>query len=123
MAALVEDARAHGVNVEFTDSVDRSAEPLAGAVGRAVYRIVQEGLTNATKHAPGALVSVELSGAPGSGVTVVVRNRLGFPPEAAAGAGLGLVGLAERAELRGGTLTHGREGPMFVLRASIPWAA
>lgn len=123
IAALIEDSRENGVNVEFSDRVDRTIAPVPDVVGRALFRIIQEALTNASKHAPGALVSVALSGSPARGIDVIVRNPLGFVPTGAPGSGLGLVGLAERAELRGGTLVHGREGPLFVLRASIPWSS
>ena len=121
VAGLVAESRAHGLSIDFDDDVDSSEQPVPDAVGRAVYRIVQEALTNATKHAPGAHVTVRIDGAPERGVDVVVSNRLGFGSARAAGAGLGLVGLTERAELRGGILTHGREGKLFVLRGSIPW--
>jgi signal transduction histidine kinase len=121
IAGLVSEARANGVNVELDDRVDRSTTAVPDPVGRAVYRIIQEGLTNATKHAPGAYVSIELSGSPDGGIDVKICNPLGFAESTAQGAGLGLVGLAERAELRGGTLAHGQEGSTFVLRASIPW--
>lgn len=121
IAGLVTESRANGVNVELTDRLDDSGQAVPDAVGRALFRIIQEGLTNATKHAPGAHVDIELSGSPEHGIDVLIRNPLGFAGTAAPGAGLGLVGLAERAELRGGTLVHGREGPMFVLRGSIPW--
>lgn len=123
IAALIAESRAHGLNVEFSDRVDRAVAAVPDGVGRALYRIIQEGLTNSTKHAPGALVSIALSGSPGHGIDVLIRNPLGFAATAHAGAGLGLVGLAERAELRGGTLAHGREGSLFVLRGSIPWTA
>ena len=53
---------------------------------------------------------------------MVLRNPLGFG-SATPGSGLGLVGLAERAELRGGRLDVRREGDTFVLRGWIPWAA
>ena len=49
--------------------------------GRTVYRIVQEGLTNAAKHAPGCTVAVRLSGTPDDGIDVLVRNPLGFAPQ------------------------------------------
>jgi signal transduction histidine kinase len=123
IAALIAESREHGVHVEFSDRVDRSAAAVPDAVGRALYRIIQEGLTNSTKHAPGALVSISLSGSPEHGIDVHIRNPLGFASDSARGSGLGLVGLAERAELRGGTLVHGREGSTFVLRGSIPWTA
>jgi signal transduction histidine kinase len=92
-------------------------------MGRHAYRIVQEGLTNARKHAPGAEVRVLVDGSPGAGLTIEVRNRL--PLGAAAqvpGAGAGLVGLAERVELCQGRLEHGATGDGdFQLRAWLPW--
>ena len=100
------------------------------AVGRTVYRIVQEGITNAGKHAPAATLRIRVSGSPADGVDVVLRNALGFGPTRTPGAGLGLVGLTERAELRGGTLEHRIEhatdragAEVFVLQAWLPWAA
>ena len=117
---LVEEARESGLRVELHDLVE--GEPPA-AVGRTVYRIVQEGLTNARKHAPGALVTVTLSGSAEDGVDVLLRNPIGFGPTTTPGAGLGLVGLTERAELRGGRLEALRDGSTFVLHGWIPWAA
>lgn len=118
---MVVEARRSGMNVTYDDRVDVGA-PVPDGAGRTLYRIVQEGLTNAGKHAPGAHVTVEVDGDPDRGLEVEVRNPLGFHPTGAApGAGLGLIGLAERTGLRGGRLEHGREGAAFVLRASIPW--
>jgi signal transduction histidine kinase len=121
VARLIEDARAHGSKVDLTDLVDHDDEEVPAAVGRTVYRIVQEGLTNARKHAPGAVVSIRLSGGPAAGLDVELRNPIGFPATATPGAGLGLVGLRERAELRGGRLEQGRDRGDFVLKAWIPW--
>ena len=96
------------------------------AVGRNALRIVQEALTNARKHAPSAPVDLRVEGAPGEGLEVDVRN----PAPVVAGtsdipgAGVGLVGLAERAELAGGRLEHGLEPDgAFRLQAWLPWPA
>jgi signal transduction histidine kinase len=90
-----------------------------------VYRLVQEGLTNARKHAPGAAVKVVVDGAPGTGLCVRLTNPL---PSAAAlvgpavpGAGLGLIGLTERVTLAGGRLDHGPAPGGFRLEAWLPW--
>jgi signal transduction histidine kinase len=95
-------------------------------LGRTVYRVVQEGLTNARKYAPGAPVQVALSGRPGGCLeTEVVNGRPGTPGGTPVpGARTGLVGLRERAELLGGSLecgptTDGR----FRLVARLPWPA
>lgn len=117
---LVDDAQESGVRVEFEDLVH---DQVPDAAGRTIYRIVQEGITNARKHAPGALLTVRVSGSPDEGIDVFMRNPVGFGPTRTPGAGLGLVGLAERAELRGGRLDHGRDGSTFVLHGWIPWAA
>ncbi len=122
LPALVEQARGAGVHVEFVDRLPRDA-PMPDVVGRTLYRIVQEGITNAGKHAPGAMLRIELSGSPDQGVDIVLRNPIGFGPSRTPGSGLGLIGLAERAELRGGRLEGGRDGQHFVLRGWIPWAA
>jgi signal transduction histidine kinase len=118
---LVEEARESGMTVSLEDRLD-PVEPVPDAAGRTIYRIVQEGLTNANKHAPGSTLTIELSGSPEDGIDVVLRNPLGFGSRTP-GSGLGLVGLTERAELRGGRLEHGLDGSAFVLRGWIPWAA
>ncbi|MDT4875787.1 hypothetical protein FQZ97_1111830 [compost metagenome] len=131
LGVLLDDARAAGAAIELDDRIDTTAGALPDVVGRTVYRIVQEGITNAAKHARAATLRITLSGSPDDGVDVVLRNALGFGPTRTPGAGLGLVGLTERAELRGGWLSHGIEhaateaagGDMFVLHAWLPWAA
>jgi signal transduction histidine kinase len=121
LAELVAEARESGLAVRLDDRVS-APEEVPDIAGRTVYRIVQEGITNARKHAPGTTLTVELSGSSDDGLDVVLRNPLGFG-SATPGAGLGLVGLSERAELRGGRLDVRREGASFVLHAWIPWAA
>jgi signal transduction histidine kinase len=122
LPVLVEQAREAGLHVELSDRL-APAEPLPDVVGRTLYRIVQEGITNAGKHAPGAVVRIEVTGSPEDGIDMLLRNPLGFGPSRTPGSGLGLVGLTERAELRGGRLEGRREGQQFVLRGWIPWAA
>lgn len=72
--ALVEQSRAAGAEIGLTLS-DKEAVP--AQVGRHAYRIVQEGLTNARKHAPGAPVKVDIVWAPRQGLTVEIDNALG----------------------------------------------
>lgn len=117
------------------------------AVGPTVFRVVQEGLTNARRHAPGAPVRVAVRGAPGEDVVVEVVNELARVPVgvgarspgpragastgtatgttsgAATTSGTGLVGLRERAALLGGSLVHGADGGAFRLVARVPWRA
>jgi signal transduction histidine kinase len=119
---LVAECVAAGMYVTLRDDVPCD-EPMPDAVGRTLYRIVQEALTNARKHAPGARVTVTVSGGPEDGVDVTVRNPLGFGPTAMPGAELGLVGLRERAVLSGGRLEHHTDHGVFELQAWIPWAS
>jgi signal transduction histidine kinase len=121
LSRLVADARSSGVAVELTDTLERSAD-VPEIAGRTIYRVVQEGITNARKHAPGSAVAVTVAGRPEDGIDVAVRNPVGFGRTSTPGAGLGLVGLSERAELRGGRLEHGTLDGVFELHAWIPWA-
>jgi signal transduction histidine kinase len=118
---LVGEAGASGLAIDYRDRVSAPEEVPDGA-GRTLYRIVQEGITNARKHAPNTLLTIELKGSPEHGLDVTLRNPLGFG-STTPGSGLGLVGLSERAELRGGGLAHRVEAGHFVLHGWIPWAA
>jgi signal transduction histidine kinase len=126
LPALLEESREAGMHVSHEYRVEDLAAVPAG-VGRNAYRIVQEGLTNARKHARGAAVDVTVDGAAGVGLTVEVRNRLSLAAadvQLIPGAGTGLVGLSERTSLAGGTLEHGRTPTGdFHLRAWLPWPA
>jgi signal transduction histidine kinase len=123
---LVEESRAAGMQVRQHIELD---EPDANsdALGRTTYRIVQEGLTNARKHAPGSVVEVTIGLDTGGGLAVEVINRpaVGTPtagPTATLpGGGRGLIGLAERVALTGGRLEHGPiSGGGYALRATLP---
>lgn len=121
--SLLDDERAAGAHVTLRSDLE-DLDALPESIGRSAFRIVQEGLTNARKHAPHALVTVELTGHPGNGLDLSVRNpvRVGGELDGKDGAGFGLVGLAERAAASHGRLEHGltRNGD-FVLRAWLPW--
>ncbi|MFP3987086.1 histidine kinase [Streptomyces sp. E11-3] len=119
---LVTESRAAGMRVAVEQRVaDPAAVPVS--VGRNAYRIAQEGLTNARKHAPGAPVTVRVAGEAGAGLTVEVRNPA--PPgevPRVPGSGQGLIGLTERATLAGGRLEHGTDGQGgFRITAWLPW--
>ena len=125
LPALLDESRAAGMHVSSECRVGDLATVPEG-VGRNAYRIVQEGLTNARKHAHGAAVDVLVGGGAGPGLTVEVRNRLpvGVAAPSIPGTGMGLIGLSERASLAGGRLEHGRTpGGDFELRAWLPWPA
>jgi signal transduction histidine kinase len=119
---LVAESREAGMKVTLDHRVEDPAA-VPSSVGRTAYRIAQEGLTNARKHAPGTDVTVTVTGAPGTGLDVLVHNP---PPEGEVppvpGSGQGLIGLTERATLAGGRLEHGPtpQGG-FEVRAWLPW--
>ncbi|MEU0652329.1 histidine kinase [Streptomyces albogriseolus] len=119
---LVAESLQAGMKVTLEQRVT-DAGSVPASVGRTAYRIAQEGLTNARKHAPGTEVTVSVAGGPGEDLTVTVHNpapEADVPP--VPGAGQGLIGLTERATLAGGSLEHGRtpEGG-FEVRARLPW--
>ena len=98
-----------------------SADP---ALTRAVYRIVQEVLTNARKHAAGEHVFLTVEGSPAAGVVIDARNRYaGGWGAGSAGTSRGLGGITERAEVLGGRASYGLEGDMFRVRVELPWRA
>jgi signal transduction histidine kinase len=126
LPALIDESRAAGMRVAYEWRLPTQAAVPEG-LGRNAYRIVQEGLTNARKHARGSAVDVAVDGAPGEGLTIEIRNRLPVGAFAGAqipGAGTGIVGLSERASLAGGRLEHGRTvGGDYRLWAWLPWPA
>ncbi len=109
-----------GVDVLVDDTADRDAVGEASAL--VIYRIVQESLANATRHAPGAAISVRLSPARGDATDVVITNgpARGAPLQLD-GQGTGLAGMAERAGIVGGSVSTGpRVDGGFEVRAHIP---
>ncbi|MCX5394090.1 sensor histidine kinase [Streptomyces sp. NBC_00094] len=125
--ALVAESREAGADVVLDLDVDtpEGAPAVPASTGRTAYRIAQEGLTNARKHAPGTEVTVTVSGRPGEGLTVTVHNPApAGPVPHVPGSGQGLIGLTERAALAGGRMEHGpAPDGGFALRAWLPWPA
>ncbi|MDG6103231.1 two-component sensor histidine kinase [Dactylosporangium aurantiacum] len=117
LPALVLAATRAGQRVELRDL----AGPLPAGTARVVYRVAQEGLTNARKHAPGAPVTVTVERDPAGAVAVTVANPAGGAALDLPGSGAGLVGLAERVRLAGGTLRSGPAGGGWRLAAVVPW--
>jgi len=124
LSALVLEAEGAGMRIQYDDRVLHAGE-MPDQVGRTAYRIVQEGLTNARKHAPGVTVLVQMTGSPADGVSIRIsnpaRSAQAFNGVSTPGAELGLVGLGERAKLAGGQLTTGRDGGSFELTGWLPW--
>ncbi|MFG2268760.1 sensor histidine kinase [Streptomyces chartreusis] len=117
-ALLVERARAAGLAVDLTVSGDE--RPLAATVDRAMYRIVQEALTNAARHAGPAKVSVQLTYGE-CDLTIRVEDDGTADPSRPPTAGIGLTGMRERVTALGGTLEAApRAEGGFAVRARLP---
>ena len=147
---------------EVVDGVLAARQPLSSSIyldraaqadevlSRAVYRIVQESLTNARKHSPGTSVQLRVEGGPDTGIDITCSNRIsrteseaheaethqapqaaGADRGAASGPGVvvgdpqggsGLRGMAQRAAICGGTFHAGPDGQgRFVVSAHLPW--
>lgn len=124
---LVEETRAAGHKVLCTvePSIVDALDALPDTTSRNAFRILQEALTNARKHAVGAPVRIDIGGTRGLRVEMTVRNPVPERPPGAMvlpSSGVGLEGLAERAKLAGGELEHGLDlGGQFTVRAWLPW--
>ncbi|MFC5930432.1 sensor histidine kinase [Cryobacterium melibiosiphilum] len=135
LPALLADAREAGTTVTIA-ATDAPCSALADAFGassptdgdpsktvsRTAYRIVQEALTNARKHAPGQPVVLLIEQA-GDLLHLEVSNALPerLTARGPGSGGVGLIGLRERAELAGGRIEHGTDGGTFILKAWLPW--
>jgi signal transduction histidine kinase len=118
LAKLVESARASGLEVHVGSTVDEV--PLPAAVDLTAYRIAQEALTNAVKHAPGGQVDVDVRYLDGV-LAVEVRNDVQHRHAGSEdSSGTGLLNMRERADAVGGTLTAGPAGGGWLVRAELP---
>ncbi len=122
LAGLVADLNVEGAQVHLSANGDLDDVP--GTLSRTGFRILQESLTNARKHAPGIPVHATVTVVAGDHVALEVRNPVPtttrgphHPPS-----GLGLLGLTERAALSGGRLQYGVDRRReFVVTAWLPW--
>jgi signal transduction histidine kinase len=110
-------ARYRASGLAVTVSFDGARRPLAPGVDQAAYRILQEALTNASRHGSGS-AEVEIDFRP-SLLEVTVTNPT--PGGAANGAGHGIVGMRERAQLLGGSLEAGAADGLYRVRALLPF--
>ncbi|WP_159621424.1 sensor histidine kinase [Ruania rhizosphaerae] len=121
LRGVLDDVVATGEPVSSTVYLEQpeTADP---ALARAVYRIVQEVLTNARKHAPGAPVRLSVTGGPMEGICIDARNPY-RGASASAGSRNGLQGVAERAELLDGQIAYGldEQGRTFRVTVTLPW--
>ncbi len=118
---LVAGVRSAGLDIRFETS--GTARPLPAAVDLAVYRLVQEALTNCLRHAEASLVEVDLDYTDDSVRVTVTDDGRGGGPQADSG-GHGLVAMRERVSLLGGTIEAGpRSGRGWTVHAVLPTGA
>ena len=133
---LIEGARRAGAAVSFSldgacappdtppDALPGDGIAVPDGVGLCAYRIVQESLSNAGRHAPGTAIHVTVEAKHGSVLVDVVNepSGAGQPRDNGTGPGHGLAGMRERVALLGGSLQAGPEaGGGFAVRAVLPW--
>jgi signal transduction histidine kinase len=117
LADLVDTARDSGSNIRLI--LQGKVVPLPAGIDLAAYRIVQEALTNARRHAPGANVDVEVTYGENS-LTLRIRDDGPGPAEEMI-AGHGIVGMRDRATIAGGTFSCGAaEGGGFAVEVALP---
>jgi signal transduction histidine kinase len=118
LPALVERFRSAGADITLT--VEGDTGQLPATIGLAVYRIAQEALTNAVKHAPDSPTALRLTVAAGT-VTLTAQSLAADSlAEPGTGTGLGLVSMRERAEALGGSCEAGPGGGGWLVRATLP---
>ncbi|TDD57721.1 two-component sensor histidine kinase [Kribbella antibiotica] len=117
LAALVEQTRQAGQPVEFTEEGEPMA--VAGSAEVTAYRVMQEALTNALKHARGSRTTVLVRYGERE-LSVEIRTSAGVGSTSPGGSGRGLTGLRERVEVLGGEFTAGARDGGFVVQARIP---
>jgi signal transduction histidine kinase len=120
---LVERARGAGLQVNVAH--EGQEQPLSIITAHALYRVLQESLTNAHKHAPGSPVTVTLRYEPGTLVAEVRNPRLPARAASARGGagGQGIIGLRERVRVIGGLLRAGPDGADYRVVAILPYQA
>lgn len=116
LPVLVERFQSAGADI--TLKIDGNTSRLPAATGLTVYRIAQEALTNAAKHAAGAPAAVTLTVGAAS-----VRLTIDSAAKPGTGSGLGLISMRERAESIGGTCQAGPGGAGWLVDAVLPLAS
>ncbi|MEU4532446.1 histidine kinase [Micromonospora ureilytica] len=128
LPALIDESRLSGTEVNVDQCVDQASGSASrnAAAAATAYRIVQESLTNARKHAPGSPVRIVVRSQEAGEIAVTVStflDRRPGPPSIIPGSGTGLSGLSERVSLLGGTFSSGRAANQFVVTARLPWGS
>lgn len=122
--ALIDQALRGGTDVHAQIMISdmRSCSP---QVSHACYRIVQEAISNARRHAPGATLYLEVRGGPAEGISIRTANwSAPHPAPTSVGGGHGLQGMSERAHLVGGTFQAGLTlAGSFAVTVWLPWTS
>jgi signal transduction histidine kinase len=119
LAALIDQARGTGLDVSFQVEGEQPAE-VPGAVQLAAFRIVQESLTNARRHAPGAATQVTLAYRPDR-LRLAIENDVRRTGNGVGSPGIGILGMRERSAALGGMLEAKRSGERFRVVADLPY--
>lgn len=120
LSSVIDDMANSGVPVASTVFL-QGAEGAAPVLAHSVYRIVQELLTNARKHAPDELLRLRVVGGPEDGVHIQATNALPRGGSPVREPGSGLHGVGERVEILGGTLDLPEEDGRFTVDVRLPW--
>jgi signal transduction histidine kinase len=120
LAELVARYAAAGMKVDLDAGGDLAAVP--GDAGLAVYRITQESLANAAKHAPGCAVRVSVRHERAQLCLTITSDLVPAAAASGPGAGHGIAGMTQRARLAGGSLTAGPDGRHWRVEAVLPVA-
>ena len=123
--ALADNVRRTGVQVALDLDAEKDGSPLPQSIDLTAYRVIQEGLTNVVRHAPGAAATVTVRRRPDALLVEVADDgRATAAAEARQGAGQGLSGMGERVRAAGGSLEAGaRPEGGFAVRATLPLEA
>ncbi len=118
---LLEQMRANGMSVAV--QTEGMPAPVIDVVELCCFRVIQEALTNAARHAPGAPVQLTVGYRPGT-VTARIVNTVGDDAASRSPgvSGFGLIGMRERVVALGGTIEAGREAKVFRVEVAIPTA-
>lgn len=117
---LLQDLRSAGHRIDAYVMVE-GADRIGASLDAAAYRILQEALTNAMKHAPGLPISVYVDAAPERGVRIRVTNPLATAGAGVPGSRSGILGVRERATAVGGTAWIGPHAGSFLVDVQLPW--
>jgi signal transduction histidine kinase len=119
LGTLIDHARSTGLEVSFHVEGEQPAE-VSGAVQLAAFRILQESLTNARRHAPGAAAEVALAYRPDR-LRLAIENDVHQTANGNSNPGVGILGMRERSAALGGTLEARRSGERFCVVAELPY--